>query len=786
MKQIGKNFSVLLAVMTAVMMFFSSVSLTTETSYADETVTQGDNLDLGKTASPVELSDDNLITHVELSVPSKETKRSNDIVFVVDASDCSFNSIPKCLELLKKLAESQKKNGVSNKIGLVFFRGSAFSKIKLDELTDAMISEMENLYETQMNSSQAYEAILKKWGQEADPEYVWKGSNLDSGLQEAKQMLDQDTETPAKQKYLITISDGLTYFFNDKDNNVKTIYAEVARSGAGNCLLETFDEANGISQEGKYTVPEGFTWDGYYNKISGLIQNDGDTYVADYRKTAQKLGVDYASARTFDDSSKAKFNELGYKTIQRNAEGKYHNATSVDRSVYESCSTWNDIVNEGCNCYYIQAAIFGENSFSTFFAKALNNASGKSENIDFDKIGNEIIYAVETGTITDEIDDNFDLVNNGEDCPFIVTIKGEKLDAVKTGGQEWSFGEKIEKEDGTSQYPYVLQYQQDGDNDRGESITLQINKHIAYNERLVLGYDLKLVCQPKGSYPSVETTYQTNKSAVLDYTRTDGKTGRIEFPVPEVQYIPETMLISDPSSVTSDNPQVQKKITGDEPETESTFTFELKALPEKSTLPDGMTSMPMPENAGDQKSVLVTIQGEGTSEFGTIEFTKPGTYVYQVTERNDGAANYTYDNSVYEISYRVYVASENQLSCERTLFKDNREISEIYYRFVNKYNKPVNDNIKPPDEHNTDPAGSEDQPTIKVDKPEQYEQIGITRDAVPVNQSKVTLSRPVHTGDVAGAVLVVVVTVTAAVLVAAVLLRRKQTRRTDQEERMLK
>ncbi|MGI6218012.1 MAG: Cna B-type domain-containing protein, partial [Coriobacteriales bacterium] len=66
--------------------------------------------------------------------------------------------------------------------------------------------------------------------------------------------------------------------------------------------------------------------------------------------------------------------------------------------------------------------------------------------------------------------------------------------------------------------------------------------------------------------------------------------------------------------LTVDDPPVSKTITGDEPDSDSTFTFTFTALPDSSTLPDDVASdaMPMPGGASDQ-SVTTTITGEGTS-----------------------------------------------------------------------------------------------------------------------------------------------------------------------------
>lgn len=751
----------LFIIVTIIMCFFLLFT-PVERIFADDN--DSEDFDINKTALPTELTPNSKTTQVKLLVPSEEIHLTNDIVFVVDASDCSYSSIPQLINLLRDLDASQKNNDVSNKIGIVFFRGSAFTRMELSDLTDDMINEMEDLYNKQMTDEDAYENLLTKWGKEADPEYVAKGSNLDSGLQQAQAILDADTGTSADRKYVITITDGLTYFFNDEQDNVQTIYAKYLPSGYASCLLEGFDISNKISQEGKYTVPTGFTWEDYYNKISGLVEADKDEYVADYRKVANAMGVDYTAARTIPSDKEAAFTGLGYKRIEQADLYAGKHATSVDRAIYESYNKWKEMVDEGYNCYYYPASKGDGTSFKDYFAAAMNKASGHGSDIDFDEIENEIIYAVETGKLTDKIEDHFDLVDNGTDCPFTLSVKGETLPATKTGDNEWSFGKADES---TGVYPFVLTYTADGADGTGETIEVAVNTHIAYSERLVLSYELELVGEPKGTLPDVITNYDTNESAVMDFTRTDGETGTMTFPVPKVTYIPnrtitvtkdwnETLVKSpvtvelyrdgEPtgktivitgnnnwigqfedldrykedrvseyeytvkevdtrwinsvsgnmddgfvikneslSTVTTDDPPVKKEITGDDPKSDSEFTFELKALPDESTLPDDIDQMPMPAAASGASTCTTEIEGEGMSEFGTITFTEPGTYVYQVMEKTRKEKGYTYDKTVYKVTYVVTRKTDNSLDCSRTIYKDDASTTSNEFTFVNEY-----------------------------------------------------------------------------------------------------
>jgi pilin isopeptide linkage protein/uncharacterized repeat protein (TIGR02543 family) len=170
---------------------------------------------------------------------------------------------------------------------------------------------------------------------------------------------------------------------------------------------------------------------------------------------------------------------------------------------------------------------------------------------------------------------------------------------------------------------------------------------------------------------------------------------------------PEPTTPSTPTPITVNDPPVRKTISGDTPTTDETFTFSLSAQPEMSTLPSGMTSMPMPGGVSEQ-TVTTTIVGSGSSEFGTFTFTAPGTYVYKITEVDTGAANYEYDSSEYLVTY-VVTESGGNLYSTRTITKDGVVVTEAEYSFVNTYTTPES-----PDE--PDEPDEPDNP-MKPDKP---------------------------------------------------------------------
>lgn len=130
--------------------------------------------------------------------------------------------------------------------------------------------------------------------------------------------------------------------------------------------------------------------------------------------------------------------------------------------------------------------------------------------------------------------------------------------------------------------------------------------------------------------------------------------------------------------ITVVDPPVQKRITGDKPQSASTFTFVLSAKEASFPMPAGST--------GTNKEITIT--GAGSSEFGKITFEKAGTYVYTVSEKNGGVDGYTYDTTVYTVTY-VVTEKDGELSVSQTI-KDNKGNTVSAIEFTNQYKTPGN------------------------------------------------------------------------------------------------
>lgn len=118
-------------------------------------------------------------------------------------------------------------------------------------------------------------------------------------------------------------------------------------------------------------------------------------------------------------------------------------------------------------------------------------------------------------------------------------------------------------------------------------------------------------------------------------------------------------LASDPAVMV--DPPVKKTVSGN-PSDKGTFKFSLTAE-EKTN--------PMPKRSIDGKKVI-TIQGEGESEFGVWSYTSVGIYRYTVSEEDTGEKGYSYDKTVYTIT-DVVEDEEGQLIVMREITNSDKK-----------------------------------------------------------------------------------------------------------------
>ena len=125
--------------------------------------------------------------------------------------------------------------------------------------------------------------------------------------------------------------------------------------------------------------------------------------------------------------------------------------------------------------------------------------------------------------------------------------------------------------------------------------------------------------------------------------------------------------------------ELDKIISGTPPASAANFEFNLKA-----EAPG--TGQPMPDGSFSDSEIVMLV-GEGHTAFEPIHFTEPGTFNYSLEEVNNGIHGYTYDPSVYTISFTVKQSEDSlyDLIVEKKIYKDGEEVTEIV--FDNQYTR---------------------------------------------------------------------------------------------------
>ena len=197
-----------------------------------------------KTASPAELCGDQRETKVTLSLPSGEYRNEVDIVFVMDNSTSAINTGfdfgASVAHLLRSIAANNQ--GVNLKVGVVKYRGYATDMLDAglvkydDSSSDTIIAAIEN---TNVPGS---------------------GSNLHSGLMMAEELLSADTAVEDTNKYVIMLTDGKSYIWNNEAGEPLTYYAQWYRKqtiqAGGMPVLNQIAGSYNKEQTGPYvTVP---------------------------------------------------------------------------------------------------------------------------------------------------------------------------------------------------------------------------------------------------------------------------------------------------------------------------------------------------------------------------------------------------------------------------------------------------------------------------------------------------------------------------------------------------
>lgn len=463
----------------------------------------------------VKQSDGTYTSDITLTLPSVEEAPVYDVVFVLDKST-SAELEQNALDMLKQLQAQIKGTQTTIKVGVVIFN------------KEAHVTELKNLT---TEYAQIEEAIKEK---------IESGTNTHAGLLAGKELLDNDNDkdVTADHKYLIFVSDGITYTYNKTPTAIAWgFFADEEKHFAG--------PDNYASKYGSNVPPA--NWSEWLTSVGQQIQDLDSKYEYPYGTEPTEITVSSVSKTT---------------------------ANSVDKALYLTNEAYQSAKTAGYHCYAMEAEGTAGTNFPWGPSFMSYLAGGKE--VSFEDIHNDIYYLLSDGSTVEDVigygtDNrgnayNFDFVNDMSKLTLKVgteTLEATDLsldlsydDANETA--RYGFAPKrvqittdmdqsnIPERDPYS-YDYVLHYYQNGkDGKSDECFVWDINVPVSKFAPVSLTYQVKLTNAQtaSGTYGTYDKngsqkkdSLYTNKSATLYPVDSDGVRGIPEnFHKPTVSY----------------------------------------------------------------------------------------------------------------------------------------------------------------------------------------------------------------------------------------------------------
>ena len=463
--------------------------------------------------------DKNYESQVTLSLPAKDIELVSDVVFVLDESSAYPAVAEEIDTMLAELVGYIEQNDITIKVGFVVFRGNA------------VVRDLEVLSADNLDEIDAFITDRPETG----------GSNMMAGLEAAQEMLAGDTTVDDSRKYMILISDGITYTWSDENGTQMGV--NFANADAQNTPMLASPDAWDVKYGNGY-VPS--NWEQHLANVGSLMN-----------KTIAEKSSPYVRGADF---SKDPF-------IANSEKEKY--VSSVDIALYKCNELYQELASK-YHCYTVMRSAPSENNpgeteGDTYpYGPSFMNYISDGVVPDFSVIEKEIIYLLDAGSSVIDViggDDNgeqydydFDFVNDLS--KITLTVNGVEKVGVKIDENHYGFGERINYE-GQEVYEYELTYYPNGlgvatmafeneDVVAGELFRWDIYVPVKQFEPVQLTYTVKLA-NPKtteGNYGQYDEDgsenyagLYTNNSAVLFPVDSNGNVGEKEaFDKPTVSY----------------------------------------------------------------------------------------------------------------------------------------------------------------------------------------------------------------------------------------------------------
>ena len=474
----------LLAILLALIMMLTTVSAMAAAA--------PEKWDISKSKTATNL-DANYESKITLSLPSAEEPLVSDIVFVLDKST-SAQLEQQALDMLGKLKVHVEETGATVKVGVVIFNKVA------NVANDGKFFNLATEYD-------GIEAAIKQ--------EIKSGTNTHAGLLAGKKMLDDDKSVENNRKYLIFVSDGITYMY-DKEAKIVPYYW--------------------MNDNSPYFSKDPYSWQFKY-----LNNNAPDDWSVWIKVVEAAMSAEEGNAPDpvpYDSTLNVEIGTLV------SAEMKY--TTSVDRALYYSYQTYQAAKNAGYNVYAMTADSGADTTYP--WGPSFMNYLAGDKKVDFSEIRNDILYLVGAGsTVTDymgyvEGDYNFDFVNDA--AALSLKVGDDSYQAIKLEDNKYGFKPSGNNSDGNNSYDYIVEYFPKEKDE--ENFVWTINVPVSNFAPVQLTYAVKLT-NPKtasGTYGTYDKdgskNYEglyTNNSAVLIPKNSSGDTGADEtFNKPTVSY----------------------------------------------------------------------------------------------------------------------------------------------------------------------------------------------------------------------------------------------------------
>ena len=494
--------------------------------------------DVPRSKTATKLDKNTWTSDVTLSLPSAEENLASDVVFVLDTSDCVGAVMNQVSGLVTQLKAAQQNSGANIKVGVVVFKGSALPMFdgKLVNVNEAEQKLTEMIQKVNQATGESEKEQVVQQYIKADKNFIYKGSNLHSGLLGAQKLLANDIAVSNTRKYVVTVTDGMTYYWN-KGDDVYGVYggSNADKTAKADLLFYTWCNIHGIN-DGTYVLPGTFSWDTYVTEAKALIAADKGTYDVNIRDAAVKLDKNFGAVRFITDITDLKNKDIPYINYNDRAD----HAHGIDQSVIACLATYQEMVDSKYKCYAVNSD-YDTSTFPGLFTSELNKLANVTD-VDFTSIQNDIFYAVGAGSVVED--------KMGADFNFVpgslkLTVGGTELQskADDNNGNMTYFGNDAENlNEGNCRFKVL--YDPDAD-----SFVWTINENVSNFARVQLTYTVKLTTPETdpGTYGTEDLKGEkdvpadkalfTNESAVLNAKNSAGAPLKpLDFPKPSLAY----------------------------------------------------------------------------------------------------------------------------------------------------------------------------------------------------------------------------------------------------------